>query len=160
MMEALRNSRMGMRALFVLAAMMVALMAASVMLNAPTGSLGSSLGTKEADAMHTGTAAIISGRVFTSSGSYAPYADVTTYKWSGSSWVEGQSKRADAYGRYSFSVGREHYYYVRASKPYGNCITNGRVDLYNGNTNTLTVYSSTSSVVANVTIYYRTSYYC
>ena len=67
---------MGVRVLFVLAAMMVAMMGASAMLNAPTGTLGGSLGTKEADAAVASRT--IKGTIFRSDGGQVRngYADL------------------------------------------------------------------------------------
>jgi hypothetical protein len=124
MMEAIRNSRMGIRVLFVLAAMMLAMMGASVMSNAPTGTLGSSLGTEKADAATASRQ--IYGTVYRSDTQRAtPYAIVELHKYQpncvqSSCWSVVKSVRADAYGRYNFGYQQTgRYYHVRAWQSVG-----------------------------------------
>lgn len=117
MMEVIRNSRMGIRTLFVLAAMMVALMGASVMSNAPTGSLGGSLGTKEADAAVAYRQ--IKGTIFRSDGGkvYNGHADL--YYWNpqcvqSTCWTFVKRVQANSYGQYSFGNQWTGYsYYIK-----------------------------------------------
>ena len=123
MLEALRNSRMGMRALFVLAALMVALMGASVMFNAPTSTLGSSLGTKEADAATYTT--IRGTAIKMDSNTRVPGASVYLYRWNGQDWVNlGKKATTNSYGNYAiYNVPTGYYYQVRGWKVYGSCFT-------------------------------------
>ena len=138
MMEALRNSRMGMRVLFLLAAMMVALMAASVMLNAPTSSLGGALGAKEADAALTHRD--IKGVVVRSdNGQAVPYATAYLY-WQDSQggWHYWKSAKANAYGRFLFTANNTGYKYQVTARG----TVNGNSYIGNGSTFYLSPYIS------------------
>ncbi len=109
---------MGVRVLFVLAAMMVAMMGASVMLNAPTGSLGGSLGTKEADAAVAYRQ--IKGTIFRSDGGQVRngYADLY-YKTQCVQSTPCPYKfvtrvQANSLGQYNFgSWSTGHTYYIK-----------------------------------------------
>ena len=153
MTEAIRNSRLGMRVLFVMAAMMLAMMGASVMLNAPTGSLGGSLlGTEEADAT-TVTQRTIKGTIYRSdSGQAVPYATVELYWWKpncvqSTCWTYWKTVKANSLGQYSFTNNPTGYsYYVKGW-------TNVGGQWYKGNSNSFTLSSSASTAVtANATI--------
>ena len=114
MMEAVRNSKMGVRVLFVLVAMMVA----SMMLNAPTGSLGGSLGTEEADAAVAHRQ--IKGTIFRSDGGQVRngYADLY-YKTQCVQSTPCPYKfltrvQANSLGQYNFgSWSTGHTYYIK-----------------------------------------------
>lgn len=147
-MAAVLTSRLKARLLFVLAAMVVAIMAASVMSNA-SGSLGSSLlGTKEADAAVSYRQ--IKGTVFRSdSGQAVPYATVKLYWWKSgcSCWSYWKNVQANSYGRYSFSNNNTGLYYiVQAQKNIGG-------NTYTGNGKSFLLSSGSSrAFTSNVTI--------
>ena len=114
-METVRNSRLSMRVSFVLAAMMVAMMGASAMFNAQTGSLDGSLGTEEADAAVAYRT--IKGRIFQSDGGQVRngYADLyyqTQCVQSTPCPYEFLTRvKANSYGQYSFGSWSTGYTY-------------------------------------------------
>src|SRR5687768_13356750 len=108
MLEAVKNSRLKVRILFVLAAMVVAIMAASAMSNA-SGSLGGSLGTKEADAATAYRA--VKGTVFWSNTQQAvPYARVNLHIWYSGRWNLYKQQYTNSSGQYYFSNIPTGYY--------------------------------------------------
>src|SRR5688500_13058490 len=120
MMKATKNLRLGTRVLFVLAAMVVAIMAASAMSNAPS-TLGGSLGTEEADAAVAYRT--IKGTIFRSDSRQAvPYATVELYWYKkqcvmpnpSDCWTYWKTVRANSLGQYSFTNNPTGYsYYVK-----------------------------------------------
>ena len=140
-----------MRALYVLAAVMVAMMGASVMSNAPS-SLGGSLGTKEADAAVAYRQ--IKGTVYRSDTQRAvPYAYVDLYYWKpncvqSTCWTFWKRGKADANGQYHFYNSPTGYsYYVKGWAQAGGT-------WYQGNSNSFYLSGSTSTALtANVTVH-------
>jgi hypothetical protein len=113
MLEAIKTQRLNVRVLFVLAAMVAAIMAVSAMSNGP-----GTLGTKEADAAVAYRQ--IQGTVFRSdTGRAVPYAYVDLYWWKpncvqSSCWTYWKRARADADGHYYFTNNPTGYsYYVK-----------------------------------------------
>jgi hypothetical protein len=150
MLEAIKSQRLTVRVLFVLAAMVVAVMAASAMSNA-SGSLGSSLGAKEADAAVAYRQ--IKGTVFRSDTQKAvPYAYADLYYWKpncvqSTCWTYWKRVQANAYGQYSFSNNPTGYsYYVK-----GWAFVGG--SWFQGNSNSFYLSPNYSgALTANVTV--------
>lgn len=152
MTEAVKNSRLSVRVLFVLAAMMVAMMGASAMSNAQTGSPGGSLlGTEEADAAVAQRT--IKGTIFRSdSGRAVPYATVELYWWKpncvqSTCWTYWKTVKANSLGQYSFTNNTTGYsYYVKGWANVGG-------QWYQGNSSSFHLSSSASTAVtANATV--------
>ena len=152
-MEAVRNSRLSMRVLFVLAAMMVAMMGASTLSSAP-----GPLGIEEAQAATYTT--IRGTAIKTDTNDRVPGASVYLWRWNGSSWVNlGKKTTTNSYGNYAINnVATGYYYAVQGYKVNGSCFTGAAI--YDGFSTTFYVPSTSTGVNAAIRMNFVQWFYC
>ena len=153
-LEAVKSPKLTMRVLFVLVAMVVAMMAASALSPSAPGPLG----TKEAQAA---TYTTIKGTAIkTDTGARVTGADVYLWRWNGSSWVNlGKKTTTNSYGNYAiYNVPTGYYYAVRGYKVYGSCFTGAAH--YDGWSTTFYVPSTSTGVNAAIRMNFVGWFYC
>lgn len=116
---------------------------------------------REAEASHVNYSNI-SGKITRIPQDYSvPGAAVYLYRWNGSSWTSlGKKASTNQYGYYTIkSVRSGYYYYVAATKAYGDCRSEQKI--FSGDSQILDLRNPASSrTVAHVRLNYIRTFYC